>query len=205
MWSELAGGSATRITNTDGTGLPSATIARTSYLRQDPGKEKETNVNNGTTNKAAQPRSIGRSILALLAGFVAGVLLSIGTDFGLHAVGLWPSLGQSMSGQLLLFATVYRTIYGIIAAYIVARLAPSRPLRHALIGGAIGTVVSIAGAAATWNRGLGPHWYAIALTFVALPSAWVGGRLRLKQMGRLAKNLNAPISVASKEPSESER
>ena len=89
-----------------------------------------------------------------------------------------------MSGQLLLFATVYRTIYGIIGAYIVARLAPFRPMEHALIGGAIGTVLSIIGAAATWNRGFGPHWYPVALIFVALPSAWVGGRLRLTQLGR---------------------
>ena len=143
-------------------------------------------MNNGTRNKMVEPRSIGRSVLALFAGFVAGIVLSLGTDFGLHAVGLWPSLGQPMSGQLLLFATVYRTIYGVIAAYIVARLAPSRPLEHALIGGAIGTVVSIGGAAATWNRGLGPHWYAVALIFVTLPSAWVGGRLRLKQLRRQA-------------------
>lgn len=143
-------------------------------------------MNNSSASKAAQPRSIGRSVLALFAGFVAGIVLSLGTDLGLHAVGLWPSLGQPMSGQLLLFATVYRTIYGIIAAYIVARLAPSRPLEHALIAGAIGTVVSIAGAAATWNRGLGPHWYPVALIFVALPSAWVGGRLRLTELGRQA-------------------
>jgi hypothetical protein len=71
----------------------------------------------------------------------------------------------------LLLATVYQTIYGILGAYIVARLAPYRPLEHALIGGAVGTVLSIAGAAATWNRGLGPHWYPLALVFLALPSA----------------------------------
>ena len=140
-------------------------------------------MNNGSNNQA-QPRRIGQSILALFAGFVAGVVLSVGTDLGLHAVGLWPSLGQPMSEPLLLFATVYRTIYGIISAYIVARLAPFRPMEHALIGGAIGTVVSIIGAAVTWNRGLGPHWYPVALIFVALPSAWVGGRLRLSQLRR---------------------
>ena len=73
-------------------------------------------MNNGSINRAAQPRSIGRSILALFAGFVATVVLSLGTDLGLHAAGLWPSLGRPMSGQLLLNATVYRTIYGIIGA-----------------------------------------------------------------------------------------
>ena len=150
-------------------------------------------------NRAARQRSIGRSILALFAGFVAGVVLTLGTDRGLHAVGLWPSLAQPMSGNLLLFATVYRTIYGIIAAYVVARLAPFRPLEHALIGGAIGTVVSIIGAAATWNRGFGPHWYPVALILVALPSAWVGGRLRLTQLGKTDRGLNAQILGASKE------
>jgi hypothetical protein len=89
-----------------------------------------------------------------------------------------------MSGNMLLVATVYRTIYGVVSGYIVARLAPNRPLEHALIGGAIGTLLSIAGAALTWNRGLGPHWYPVALIFVALPSAWVGGRLRLTQLQR---------------------
>ena len=141
-------------------------------------------MSNGSTNTEARPGSIGRSLLALFAGFVAGVVLSLGTDFGMHAVGLWPSLGQPMSGQLLLFATVYRTIYGIISAYITARLAPFRPLAHALIGGAIGTVVSIIGAATTGRLGLGPRWYSLALIFVALPTAWVGGRLRATQLGR---------------------
>lgn len=143
-------------------------------------------MSSGATGTAARPRSIGRSILALFAGFVAGVVLSLGTDLGLHAVGLWPSLGQPMSGPMLLCATVYRTIYGVISGYIVARLAPCRPLDHALIGGAIGTVLSMVGAAVTWNRGLGPHWYPVALIFVALPSAWAGGRLRLTQLARQA-------------------
>lgn len=140
-------------------------------------------MSNDLATRAAQPRRMGRSILALFVGFVSVVVLSLGTDLGLYAVGLWPSLGQPMSGRLLLFATVYRTIYSVLGAYIIARLAPYRPLEHALIGGAIGTVVSIAGAAATWNRGLGPHWYPVALIIVALPSAWLGGRLRLQSGG----------------------
>ena len=138
----------------------------------------------GLTVGAARPRRVGRSILALFVGLVAVVVPSLGTDLALHAVGLWPSLGQAMSGGLLLIATVYRTIYGVIGAYLVARVAPYRPMEHALISGLIGTVVSIAGAAATWNNGLGPHWYPLALIFGALPSAWVGGRIRLTQLVR---------------------
>src|SRR6185437_15983132 len=99
----------------------------------------EKKMNNGLDTTAAQPRSIGRSIVAVLAGFVAVAVLSLGTDLGLHAIGLWPSLGQSMPEPLLLVATVYRTIYGVVGAYIVARLAPSQPLEHALVSGVIGT------------------------------------------------------------------
>lgn len=51
-------------------------------------------------------------------------------------------------------------------------------MKHALIGGAIGTVLATVGALVTWNKDLGPHWYAVALVVGALPTAWVGARLR---------------------------
>jgi len=65
----------------------------------------------------------------------------------------------------LLLATVYRTVYGVLGSYIIARLAPDRPMQHALVGGFVGLVVSILGAAVTWNKGpaFGPHWYPVAL------------------------------------------
>ena len=54
---------------------------------------------------------------------------------------------------------------------------------HALILGAIGTAIAIAGATATWNSGpeFGPRWYPIALVVTALPCAWIGGKLRERQ------------------------
>jgi hypothetical protein len=75
-------------------------------------------------------------------------------------------------------------VYGIVGSYIIARLAPNRPMLHALVGGVIGLIVSIVGAVATWNGGpaFGPHWYPIALIVTALPCAWVGGKLRVMQL-----------------------
>lgn len=139
-------------------------------------------MNSSTLEKGALSRHIGRSILALVAGMATAIILSLGTDLGLHAVGLTPPLGQPMSDPWLLLATTYRTIYGFIASYVVARLAPNQPMKHALIGGFIGLVVSIVGAVATWNSGLGPHWYPLSLIFLAVPPAWVGGKLREKQL-----------------------
>ena len=133
-------------------------------------------------NKGAGGGHVGRSIAAVIAGILAGAILSLGTDIGLHALGVFPALGQPMGDGLLLLATAYRTIYGVLSGYIIARLAPDRPMGHALVGGTVALVVSIAGAAATWNRGLGPHWYPLALIVLAMPSAWLGGRFRVSQL-----------------------
>lgn len=125
-----------------------------------------------------------RSIGAVLAGFVAVVILSIGTDKALQAAGIFPALGQPMSDALFLLATAYRTVDGIAGSYLTARLAPDRPMQHALAGGAVGLVLSTAGAVATWNKvpSLGPHWYPLALVATAIPCAWAGGRLRVLQL-----------------------
>jgi hypothetical protein len=132
------------------------------------------------------PRSTGRSISAVLTGIVTGIVLTIGTDIVLHATGVFPPWGQSMVGfdGPLLLATVYRTVYGVVGSYIIARLAPDRPMQHALVGGVVGLVVSIVGAAVTWNKGpaFGPHWYPLALIVLALSQAWVGGKLRVMQL-----------------------
>jgi hypothetical protein len=129
------------------------------------------------------PRSIGRGIGAVLAGMLAIVVLSIGTDLLMNATGVFPAIGQPLSDPLLLLATVYRTAYGIAGSYLAARLAPDRPMRYAMILGFIGLALSTLGAAATWNTGpaIGHQWYPLALVALALPSAWLGGRLRLLQ------------------------
>jgi hypothetical protein len=53
------------------------------------------------------PPHIGRSISAVLAGIVAVVILSLGTDVGLHAVGVFPPWGQPVGDKPLLLATIY--------------------------------------------------------------------------------------------------
>lgn len=133
-------------------------------------------------SKTNPPRYIGRSIGALVAGFLAGAGLSLGTDEMLHVAGIYPPWGQPMSDALFLLATAYRILYTVAGSYVMARLAPDQPMRHALVGGIAGFTLSIAGAAATWNRGFGPHWYPIAVAAIAMPCAWVGGKLRLMQL-----------------------
>ena len=133
----------------------------------------------------SRPRRRGlRSVGAVLAGVLATVVASLATDVALRVTGVYPSGVEPMAGALFLLATAYRTVYGVAGAYIAARLAPDRPMQHALVGGVVGLAVSIVGAAVTWNRGpaFGPHWYPLALIVLAMPQAWVGGKLRLMQL-----------------------
>jgi hypothetical protein len=130
-------------------------------------------------NETPRPRNILRSIFAVLAGFFAVVVTHIGTDAIMHTTGIFPPWGQPMSDALFLLATIYRTIFSVAGSYLTARLAPHHPMRHAFIGCAIGLVLSTVGTVVTWNRGpeFGPHWYPIALIVLALPTAWVGGKI----------------------------
>ena len=138
------------------------------------------------TTPVAQPVRIGQSIWAIFAGFLFVVVFSIATDVLLHKLGVFPPLGQYTTDKPLLLATLYRFVYGIIGSYTTARLAPNRPMFHSILGGCIGMVLGTAGAIATWNRNLGPHWYAIALVVLALPQSWLGAKLFLRSASKPA-------------------
>ncbi len=121
----------------------------------------------------------GRSAMAIIIGFVAVVILSLGTDQLFHVLNVYPPWGQPMNdaGDNLL-ALGYRCVYTVIGCYIAARLAPRDPMRHALTLGVIGVVAATAGAiAAITAADLGPNWYPISLVVTALPCAWLGGVL----------------------------
>jgi hypothetical protein len=134
-------------------------------------------MNNAATAQAA--RHPWRSVGAVLAGLIFIVVTHLGTDTIMHATGVFPPWFQPMADSLWWLALGYRIVLSVAGSYLTARLAPARPLAHALALGAIGSVLSLAGVAANWSAGpeLGPKWYAIALVITALPSAWLGGKL----------------------------
>jgi hypothetical protein len=141
--------------------------------------------NQATTSimeSGAPQRRLGQSALSILAGFFAVVVLSLGTDVVMHALRIYPPWSVRMSDGLFLWATAYRLVYGVLGSYITARLAPYRPMRHALIGAVIGMVLGSLGAVATWNKDLGPHWYSVALVVTGIPCAWIGGKIREAQI-----------------------
>lgn len=125
------------------------------------------------------PRRLGRSIGAVFAGLLTIVVLSIAADLILHGTRVFPPPGQPMAAGLWLLAIAYRAVFGVAACYLTARLAPSRPMAHALILGLVGTLIGTVGAVSTWDRGpgFGPRWYPIAVAAIPIPCAWLGAWL----------------------------
>jgi len=125
--------------------------------------------------------SLLRSAGAVLAGFFATALLSVGTDAVLHATGVFPPMDVRMSDGLFVVAAVYRALFTVVGGAVTARLAPSSPGRHAaalcglgLLGGLAGLSVAIA------HPELGPLWYSASIPLSAVPcialGAWLARR-----------------------------
>ena len=121
----------------------------------------------------------GRSVVAVLAGLVTIFVLSLGVDQVLHSLGVYPPWSEPMNGTgLFLLALGYRIPIQVFGCYLTARLAPHAPMRHAIILGLVGVVLSTLGAIASVSAGnMGPNWYPIALVISSLPCAWLGGAL----------------------------
>ena len=122
---------------------------------------------------------IFKSIGAILSGIITGAALSIGTDFVLEKIGIFPPIGQGVFiWWMLALALSYRGIYTIASGYVTAKLAPNNPMRHAIILGIIGVIVTILGSIANWQKS--NAWYPIALILITLPCTWLGGKMRTK-------------------------
>ncbi|MFA6439374.1 MAG: hypothetical protein WCX28_08705 [Bacteriovoracaceae bacterium] len=120
-----------------------------------------------------------KSFRAVAAGFLTVVILSVGTDFVLESLGIFPPIGQGLFiTWMLVLAFAYRSVFTVVGGYVCAALAPDRPKRHIIILGCIGTVAGIAGVFAGWN--MSDHWYPIALAVTGFPFTWIGGKLKTK-------------------------
>jgi hypothetical protein len=128
---------------------------------------------------------MARSVVAVMAGFVAVAGLSLATDQLFHVLEVYPPWGQPMYGTgLYLLALSYRIVYTVLGGFITARLAPRAPMRHVMVLGLIGLAAGTAGAIVAITRGdLGPNWYPIAIAVTAYPCTWLGGLFRVRTPG----------------------
>ena len=125
-----------------------------------------------------------RSIWAVLAGVLVIIVVTTLVDIVLHVTDVFPPMGQPINDTLALLATSYRIVIGVGGAWLTARLAPDKPMKHAMILGLVGVVLGLVGVVATWNLGLGPRWYPISLAVLAIPQCWVGGRIHGMRSGK---------------------
>lgn len=123
-------------------------------------------------------RNIAKSTGAVLAGLIVISVLAAITDAVLQKIGILsvPQETKFTTAQALL-ALSYHVAYVALGSYLTARLAPDRPMGHALVLGVIGIIMSILGLIATIGGDLAPTWYGWALITLSLPVAWIGGKL----------------------------
>jgi hypothetical protein len=127
---------------------------------------------------------MGRSIAAVVIGFIVIGVLAFGTDAVLRAAmpGAFTAGGGTNDPALLLGMLAYVTLYAVAGCYLAARLAPRRPMAHAMVLGLLGLVFNVAGTVKLWDTA--PAWYHVTALLLVLPSAWLGGWLRERELGR---------------------
>ena len=121
------------------------------------------------------PRRTLRSIAAVLGGLLTTFAVTTAVDVVLHQTGVFPPMPERMSDALFAVALGYRIPFNTLGCVVAARLAPANPKYHAYALGLVGCVLATIGAIVMWATG--PGWYSLANIAVALPCAWLGGRL----------------------------
>ena len=120
-----------------------------------------------------------KSIGAIIAGFATVVILSIVTDIILENAGIMITEPFAKNPVwLIVIIIAYRTVFNTFGCYLTARLAPSKPMKHAIILGIIGVLLATVGLIVMWD--VPPRWYPITLIILTMPAAWLGGKLFLK-------------------------
>jgi hypothetical protein len=124
-----------------------------------------------------------KSIGAVVGGFVAVFILDIAVDFVLESLGIFPSYPAPFDvWWMVLLAIVYRTLFNVVGGYLTATLAPDQPMRHTWVLAGIGFLAAIGGMFAA--QGMSPTYYPLALVITAIPSVWLGGWLRVRNLAR---------------------
>ena len=125
-----------------------------------------------------------RSTLAIIAGFVLIGLLAFASDGVAHAMrpDIFGPNSSTSNVPYLVIAIIYVGIYAIAGCWLAATLAGRRPMFHALVLGVLGLVFNLAAVPSMWA--LFPHWYTVVSLLLVMPFAWIGGRLRERQLER---------------------
>lgn len=128
------------------------------------------------------PRAL-RSTLAVVGGFLLIGALAFGT--GTLVQSAWPTRhaadGTPTTTEMMLVQLLYVGVYATLGCWAAARLAPSRPMLHALVVGVLGLALNVPSAILLRDRA--PAWYLAAGVVTTMCWAWLGGRIAESRQG----------------------
>ena len=125
-----------------------------------------------------------RSVLAVVAGFLVIGALAFGTGKLMQSMspGQFDAAGNPTTFPMMIVQLLYVGVYATFGCWLAARLAPTRPMRHALALGVLGLLLNIPSAYAF--RDSLPAWYLATGVLTTMLWAWLGGRIAESQAGR---------------------
>ena len=123
-----------------------------------------------------------RSVLAVALGYVVMLVAQLGGDTALTALApsIMPQPGEPPDPAYFAFRLGTGFFFIAIGGYMAALLAGRSEMKHALSLAALSIAAGIL--EAYYFAGEQPLWYTIALMFLSIPSALVGGYFRLRQV-----------------------
>ena len=129
-------------------------------------------------------KSILRSIGAVMAGYLVSALL---TGLTIAALGaLFPASYNPENLEWVIFNVLYGCAFAVVGGYVAARLAPARPMAHAIVLGLLmavfavitGYAVSVTPPSPEYANQ--PGWYYPVLAITVLPSILLGAWLSVR-------------------------
>lgn len=123
---------------------------------------------------------MGRSVLAVLAGFVATIVLSVACDAIVRAAapGAFGPDGRTASPAMLAFGVFYTLLAAVAGGFVTAWIARRGEVLHALVLGTLGAVstllIILAAPAAQRSVGL------FISAMLVIPATVLGGWLRAR-------------------------
>lgn len=131
-----------------------------------------------------------RLIIAVAAGIVITMVLSISTHEILHLIGLFPAPTEPMfNTKLLLITLIYHSLYAIVGAYFTAKIAEKKAIKAAFLLGSKEAIMWLIGTLLLWHHTLG--WFNITKAIMGIPLALIGGKIyKMHKKKKEAKQAN---------------